>query len=448
MTSLPLLTGSADRRRAFALLLVLFAIAIVTLVLVSLQASAFRQAAMGREAVARTRAHWAARAGLEATIARLAYNVENANTGNAFTIEDDMRDVASGNLERATWEIRHEFDERESWGPLDPHAKVNINRMTRDDLMELPLMTEDVADAILDWIDEDDVPNEFGIETGFYEQLPSPYTPRNAPIRNLLEIELVYGVDPFDLRGEDWNLNNRLDPNEDDGDLTFPPDNADGVLDAGWSGYITAQSVDESMAVSGEARLSVPESTADQLVARIPSLNQAQADIIVQFSQQENVRPIDLLAQPLTQIAQSFAQPGQPPSPQLTDLTIDQVETILDELTFHLPDDPPTPGRVNLNTCSRETLDYVTSIQPGVADFLILERNARATGFAHILDLLDVPGITESGLVELSRYLDVQSNAWVVISRGRDEATGIEVEIVATIERSTLPIVITEYVVR
>ena len=37
---------------------------------------------------------------------------------------------------------------------------------------------------------------------------------------------------PEFVRGEDWNLNGRLDPNEDDGDISYPPDNSDGKLDA------------------------------------------------------------------------------------------------------------------------------------------------------------------------------------------------------------------------
>ena len=48
-----------------ALLIVLFAISIATIVLVSLQSTALRQATHGREALARVRAHWAARAGIE-----------------------------------------------------------------------------------------------------------------------------------------------------------------------------------------------------------------------------------------------------------------------------------------------------------------------------------------------------------------------------------------------
>jgi hypothetical protein len=37
---------------------------------------------------------------------------------------------------------------------------------------------------------------------------------------------------------------------------------------------------------------------------------------------------------------------------------------------------------------------------------------------------------------------------YIVTSRGRDELTGLEVEIVATLDRSTLPVVLREVMVR
>ena len=43
-------------------------------------------------------------------------------------------------------------------------------------LMSLPGMSEDVADAILDWLDEDDEPRPFGAELEYYSTLPTPYT--------------------------------------------------------------------------------------------------------------------------------------------------------------------------------------------------------------------------------------------------------------------------------
>ena len=67
---------------------------------------------------------------------------------------------------------------------------------------------------------------------------------------------MVLGVWPKEVRGEDWNLNNRLDPNENDGDASFPDDNADGVLDYGIAGMFTARTRPFPRTLGGEDRLS------------------------------------------------------------------------------------------------------------------------------------------------------------------------------------------------
>lgn len=433
------------RRRGSALLLVMFAIAVASVVVMGVQASAFRQAASGRETAQRIRAYWAARAGLESTLARLEYNIQNPDRSSAFTLLDDLTSVSVGSLEQASWRISHTNDTRERRdGPADPHEKVNINRMTADDLMTLPGMTEDVADAILDWIDSDEEPRPLGAEIGFYANLPSPYEPRNGPITSLFELELIAGVTPELVRGEDWNLNGVLDPEEDDGDASWPPDNADGLLDAGWSRLITAQSTDLGLAASGRQRLDLKTAAPDQLMERVPTLNPSQAQVILEYGARQGTRIEDLIGTTLASIA---AQSSGLPS-TVRNLDDDQIRKLLDECTFQTVDGPPVPGRVNVNTVSREVLDSITSIPAGVADALIAARDAEPTGFAHIMDLLSVPSITARRLSTYSRSLTVESNAWVISSRGKDDASGVEAEIVAVIDRTSLPVSISEMRVR
>ncbi|MEW4487720.1 hypothetical protein AB1L42_06535 [Thalassoglobus sp. JC818] len=154
------------------------------------------------------------------------------------------------------------------FGLVDECAKLNVNVLAkfdpesgfgRDLLLGLPNMTEDVADAILDWIDEDDEPREFGAESDSYTLV----IPRNGPINSLEELLLVVGVDPFLMYGEDGNRNGVLDPNEDDADQSLPYDNADGVLDLGWSAHLTVSSKEGNFRHAydrfGEERLNVNE---------------------------------------------------------------------------------------------------------------------------------------------------------------------------------------------
>ena len=66
----------------------------------------------------------------------------------------------------------------------------------------------------------------------------------------------------------------------------------------------------------------------------------------------------------------------------------------------------------------------------------------------HLIVRANVPGFTRETLAEIYPYLCVKSNVFVAVSRGRDEATGMEVEIVATLDRSKIPVIIKDLHVR
>lgn len=429
-------------RRGAALLIVLLALSVAVTVLVGLQAVSFRQAASGRETVARLRSSWAARAGVEATLARMERSLNAGAAGTAFAEADDMNAVATGEVDQATWSIAHDDLREERAGPADPHAKINVNLMTQEDLMLLDGMTEDVAQAIIDWIDEDDSPQPLGAEEGYYSTLPSPYEPRNAPIPTLIELELVAGVTSEQLRGEDWNLNGRLDPNEDDGDLSWPPDNGDGVLDAAWSAYITASSVEPGLSGggSGEQRLYLLNTSTEELVSRVPSIDVGQATVILDYASRAGVYLEDFVSTPLSTIAAS--SPGLPTT--IRNLTNQQLTDLLAACTLWDPASYPEPGRLNLNTVRRETLDYIAALPAGLADSLIVARDGNASGFTSVLDLLEVPAMTPSRVAQLARTLGVEPGAYVITSRGRDTASGVETTMTVTVERRTLPAPLTE----
>lgn len=430
-------------RRGSATLVVLLAISLASVVLVSLQAASLAQATSGRDAVARVRAKWSARAGLESTLARFERNILNRDDKNPFTEVIDMRDVAYGNLEGARWAINHTEGKQDKPGPADAGAKLNISKMSTNDLMQLPNMTEDQAAAIIDWVDSDDVVSEQGAEEGYYLRLPSPYKPRNAPMRSIAELELVAGVDARDVRGEDWNLNGVLDPEERDRAESWPDDNGDNILDAGWSALVTASSVDEGLAASGKERLYLKTATAEQLIARVPGMDATQAKAILDYSFSGSPKMADFIQRSLRQLA------GQSvPAGALQELDQDQLMTLLDECTLTDPESGPQPGRLNINTCEREELDYLPEINAAIADSLIFERNRRATGFSHIMDLRYDLGFSARTVATLAQLIDVRSNAYIVTCKGTDMNTGVEVELQAVMNRTALPAPLTELLLR
>ncbi len=135
------------------------------------------------------------------------------------------------------------------------NGNLPLELAQREILMGLPQMTEEIADCILDWIDEDEDVREYGAEFGEYDALGLDYGPRNGPIKSLDELLKINGIDSWLLYGEDANRNGLLDPNEDDGEDRPPFDDADGVLALGWSSLLTTTAREVNLRADGEEKI-------------------------------------------------------------------------------------------------------------------------------------------------------------------------------------------------
>ena len=82
------------------------------------------------------------------------------------------------------WVVRPDYntDDALAYGLADEAGKLDLNTATRDMLLKLPGMTEDVADAIVDWRDSDSTVSSQGAEDDYYMSLPEPYRCKNAPL--------------------------------------------------------------------------------------------------------------------------------------------------------------------------------------------------------------------------------------------------------------------------
>ena len=152
------------------------------------------------------------------------------------------------------------------FGLMDESGRINLNAIvaremsdedTRGMLMYLPNMTEELADAILDYIDEDTSIREFGVESDYYLDQDPPHAAKDGPLESLEELLLVAGVTPDLLYGEDTNRNGLLDPNENDGDASLPLDNADGILNPGWAAYLTVDAKELNKRLDGSEKINV-----------------------------------------------------------------------------------------------------------------------------------------------------------------------------------------------
>ena len=177
------------------------------------------------------------------------------------------------------------------FGLIDESSKINLNTLVfsdaiqegsaREILMQLPEMTEEIADSILDWIDSDDEARENGVESDFYQGLSPGYAAKNGPMDSLDEILLVRGVTPQLLFGLDTNRNGILDPEEAaSNDISAN----DSDLYLGWSTYLTLYSKESNLTAEGLPRINVNADDIEQLYDDLKStFNDEWANMVILY---------------------------------------------------------------------------------------------------------------------------------------------------------------------
>ncbi len=177
------------------------------------------------------------------------------------------------------------------FGLTDEASKINLNALLRLDtsgqiayqmLMKLPNMTEEVADAIIDWIDPDDNPRPFGAESQSYLGGTPSYRCKNGPLDSVEELLLVRGVTPELLFGTDRNRNGIEDSGEDDGNGWEP----------GWAAYLTIYSREINVDSQGEPRINLNDTDIARLADQLrQALDEELAHFIILYRTQSTDAP-------------------------------------------------------------------------------------------------------------------------------------------------------------
>ena len=422
--------------RGSVIVIALWAIGIAAIVTSSIQVFAYRQSLIGIEVHDRVQARWAARAGIESSIAVMAYHTASPIPSDAFAMIDDLDLVATGEAGKATWDIQHQVKGTVWKGPMDEHSKFNIN--SEDNSIFFLVIGElafGVQEAILDWIDEDDDPRLLGVERDYYLSLETSYEPRNGLLRSIAELELIAGVMPEDVRGEDWDLDFRLDANEDDGGESLPWDEPDQYLDGGWASLLTTSSVDGGATSSGEPRINLHKVYPETLQLRL-GLDPLQADALINFASSDDAKLSTLITDSLRTISGD--------AEGVTNLTDDQKWAIFAETCLFAAHESP-PGRMNINTVDPEILYNIFPEQSRlVEDLLYLRVNSKG-GIRNPMDYYNIPGIRSSMVAFLYDLFDTSSNVYTISCLGKANGSGVEQEIIVIVDRSTLPVTILEY---
>jgi len=162
---------------------------------------------------------------------------------------------------------------------MEKKSKGSAKKM----LTALPSMTDEIADAILDWIDADDTPRENGAEADYYASLAPPYAPRNGSPETIEELLLVRGVTPQLLFGFDAFRMGLLTAPP-DGEYLEGVDNADRSMDHGWAAYLTLHSAESTLKPDGTKKIDLNQDDLQQLYADLTeALDEPSALFIVAY---------------------------------------------------------------------------------------------------------------------------------------------------------------------
>ncbi len=291
------------------------------------------------------------------------------------------------------------------FGLEDESARINLNvllkleeqavalgqeTLIRDLLLTLPGMTVETADAILDWIDEDDLPREYGAEVDYYAGLSPAYSPKNGLLETVEELLLVQGVTPQLLFGADVNRNGVIDGNE----MDEAAMGTDGQLASrGWASLLTLHSKEQNFNSLGEQRINLNmEKMQDLNDALSLVLSPEQVVFIMAYRLNEPYEgdeagepyssgDLDLSQEPKTDINQVLDLIGakvevkfqgqeeatvlqSPFADDMLSMTT-YMSTLMDAVTA--VDAPTIPGRININQAPREVMAGI----PGMTDELL-----------------------------------------------------------------------------
>lgn len=378
------------------------------------------------------------------------------------------------------------FDNRSTvrYGITAETSKLNINTATEEQLRRFfdvslprdsqnPVDIEVLVQSLLDWREQGDAPRPSGAKSDYYKTLRPPYRCKGAPFATVEELLMVRGFSGWVLFGEDYNRNGMLDPNEDDGTTTFPPDNGDGVLFPGVAPNLTLWSNEMNLSADGRPKINLNmENTQDLQAALDAEIRPELTSYIMEvrtgstrFNSVMNLIPAPPpdpedeegeagekpTSQPVTS-RPSTSQPSSQPSrgmsggtsdqnppqsgksgkaPVFKDLTstpppgtYDDLPQILDRLTVN-----PAPfltGRINVSTAPREVLAAIEQLKP---DEVTAIAAARATlkpeDRTTAAWLLRSNAISENRFRQIFDKITTGSSAFTIESVGFGDHTGV-----------------------
>jgi len=290
----------------------------------------------------------------------------------------------------------------------EPSETSSTETAARDLLMALPGMTEDVADAILDWLDEDDEPREFGAEAEYYSGMSPAYSPRNGQIETVEELLLVRGVTPQLLFGADVNRNGTIDAGEmDQSGAAMATDTQ--TLSTGWASRLTLYSRENNVNSMGASRINLNEDDLQTLYESLQDVVPEEWAIFIVAYRQNGAYEGSETGETYSSGELDLSQASKTKFTQVLDLVGKKVQvkfsgaenatilqspfgedlvsmgtymsTLMDLVT--IVTDPVIHGRININQAPRDILLGIPGMTEEIVEQIVGQRDPRAADPAY-----------------------------------------------------------------
>jgi competence ComEA-like helix-hairpin-helix protein len=356
-------------------------------------------------------AHYLALAGIEKAKAVIFHDAaERRGMGRNHTAEiydapHHFRDITLGRGQfRIIRQARAEEGGGLVYGVQDEESRLNLNKHDAPVLGKLPGLSPEAVQPII------------------------AYRNEMRPFRTIRELLLVPGISNDILLGEDANMNGLLDPEENDGLASLPPDNQDGILDSGLADFLTLHGAARNLSAYGKDRVNVQEADENTLQS-VDGITAEIAKAIVQYRGQNQLQSIaDLLDvtagggnTPQGEGGQqrNQARRSQSSGPRVIDEGL--FKRIADAVTTN--SERTQNGLVNVNTASASVLACLPGVNQDIAQAIVSHRQSNGF-FESVAGLLEVSGMTRELFKEALPHITARSETFRILSEGKVASTG------------------------
>lgn len=378
----------STRRRGSILIVAMWVIIALTGLVLALSYAMRIEAIAGANRLAQAQAD-AAERGMEQFLISVV-DAEVATPGSFQDLSMEARQIGDCQV----WVVRPDWDrnpDQLTYGLTDEAGKVDLNSASATTLLNLPGMTQDVADSIVDWRTSGTTPSAQGAKDEYYGTLPEPYLCKKAPYETVEELLLVKGVTKDLLFGFDRNRNGILDAKEQaTGGLTSLVDNAS----TGIFPFVTVYGREATPAASGVMNVSALSSANDRsnLRQRLTSagVSSVNANKIAQWVVPNNNAPKPTF----TNVFDFYFKVNEHEQGLLT---IDDLKKVLPRLTAGAG---ANQARINVNTAPTQVLACLPKLDDSDAATIISHRQSVTsdpTDISWLATVLSKPKATAIG---------------------------------------------------